>query len=71
LLDVTIWRPSLSLFSIRLVHRTLIVHFQRRFPSPFCFLIIYESLESLLTIFIFLSSSSSCFFFLSLFQTSH
>jgi hypothetical protein len=53
LLDVTIWRPSLSL-SIRLVHRTLIVHFQRWFPSPFCFILVYESLESRLTTFIFL-----------------
>jgi hypothetical protein len=41
----------------------LIVRFQRRFPSPFCFLLVYESLESLLTTFIFLASSSSCFLF--------
>jgi hypothetical protein len=39
----------------------LIVRFQQRFPFPFCFLIVYESLESLLTTFIFLASSSSCF----------
>jgi hypothetical protein len=61
LLDVTIRRPSLSLLSIRHVHRTLIVRFQRRFPSPFCFLIVYESLESLLTTIICLASNSSCF----------
>jgi hypothetical protein len=63
LLDVTIRRPSLSLLSIRLVHRTLIVRFQRCFPSPFSFLLVYESLESLLTTFIFLATSSSCFVF--------
>jgi hypothetical protein len=39
----------------------LIFHFQRRFPSPFCFLLLYESLESIRTTFIFLASSSSCF----------
>jgi hypothetical protein len=63
LLDVTIRRPSLFLLIIRLVHRTLMVHFQRQFPSPFCFLIVYKSLESLCTTFIFLASSSSCFLF--------
>jgi hypothetical protein len=63
LFDVTIRLPSLFLLSIRLVHRTLIVHFQRQFPSPFCFLVVYENLESLLMTFIFLASSSSCFLF--------
>jgi hypothetical protein len=61
LLNVTIQRPSLFLLSIRLVYRTLIVRFQRQFPSAFCFLIVYESLESLCTTFIFLASSSPCF----------
>jgi hypothetical protein len=49
------------LLSIRLVDRTLIVRFQWRFPSPFCFLIVYESLEYLRTTFIFLASGSSYF----------
>jgi hypothetical protein len=60
LLDVTVRQPSLSLLSIRLVHRMLIVYFLWWFRSPFCFLLIYESLESLLTTYIFLTSSSSC-----------
>jgi hypothetical protein len=68
LLDVTIRRPSLSILSIRLVHQTLIVRFQRRFPSPFCFLLIYESLESLLTTFIFWCPALLVFFFLSFLQ---
>jgi hypothetical protein len=70
LLDVTIQRPSLSLLSIRLVHRTLIVRFQQRFPSPFWFLLVYESLESLLTTFIFWPPTLPVFFFLLLFQRS-
>jgi hypothetical protein len=61
--DVTIRRPSLFLLRIRLVQRTLVVRFQWWFPSPFCFLIIYKSLESLLRTFIFFASSSSCFLF--------
>jgi hypothetical protein len=63
LLDVSIRRPSLSLLSIRIVHRTLIVCFQWRFPSPFYFLLVYESLESILTTFIFLLPALPIFFF--------
>jgi hypothetical protein len=39
--DVTIRRPSLSLLSIRLVHRTLIVHFNG------CFLLLFVSILSM------------------------